>query len=241
MINMNFDTPSDYSDYSDMLEQAHLDYLRGQLVEARQALETILAAEPANSAAADLLAKTNAKLGGASYQQSKSGFGTKSDMPSGNANYSNDLEQAHLAYLRGDLADARLELDGILAADPGNSAAADLLKKTKAEQKNNSIRPNKLGILFTWNGINKNRLDCLVVGIVALLYGVPSSVDDIKIGLAQGFGPHSVIMHYGRYSGKAYPTSLRTALLEAGIATVVGIALLLYFFWVTFLSDNEVE
>jgi hypothetical protein len=48
------------------------------------------------------------------------------DTPS---DYSDMLEQAHLSYLRGDLADARLELEGILAADPGNSAASDLLKK----------------------------------------------------------------------------------------------------------------
>jgi hypothetical protein len=154
----------------------------------------------------------------------------KIDMPSGESDYFDLLEQAHLAYLRGEPAEARLALETILAAEPGNSDAADLLAKTIEKQESDSFRQNRIGsFLWTRNESSRNAGPCLFLGILFSVFGMMGAARAIKAGFAQGFGPQSTVAVDGRLGWEAVP--VRFELLHCGIFVVLGVAFLSYFFW----------
>jgi len=156
----------------------------------------------------------------------------KYDTPLDHFDCSDLLEQAHLAYLHGELAEARLALETILAAEPGNFAASDLLTRTIAKQSSNSKRLNNFGSLWSRNIISRSATGCLMLALIILVTGAITLFRDTPIGLAQGFGPQTVVMDHGRLGWHTVP--LLPDLLRSGIQVVLGSALLLYSYWDTF-------
>jgi len=147
------------------------------------------------------------------------------------------LEQAHLAWMRGELPKARLLLETLLQAEPGNSAAQDLLANVALKQAADASRgrPAKVPMGSIWNRevVSSAALTNLVVGLLFLSSGMGKAILVLQAGLAHGFNSHTSVTMFGKYTNAPYAVPIFHALAQSAVLLLVGLGLLTWFYWTT--------
>jgi len=136
------------------------------------------------------------------------------------------LEQAHLALLRGQLKEARLMLEALIATDPNDVAAQDLLAQVALRQKSTTTGLTPQNSWWRRSFPNKS-FSNLVGALLFFCYGLVQIVPVLQAGFAHGFGPQTTVMVGSRYPHQVPIGSLA---LHSGIPFAVAFVLLYVFF-----------
>lgn len=145
------------------------------------------------------------------------------------------LEEAHLAFARGHLAEARLMLETVVDAQPDNSEAAALLAQVVARQASASSSGQQ-GSFWSRDFIPRRAARSCILGLILLVGGAINAAPALQAGWSHGFGPLTTVDVPGRLSVHAVP--IRAILVESCIMGMAGIASLLYAYWDAFRRGN---
>jgi len=137
------------------------------------------------------------------------------------------LEQAHLAFMRGQFIEARMMLESLIASEPGNIAAHDLLAQVLLKQDSMDGRTPKF---LWWRSISSKVISNLVVALFFIGFGIVQTVPLVQAGLAHGFGPGTTVTMTGNTGLYPHQVPIRSLMLHCCLPYSVGFVLLYVFF-----------
>ena len=136
------------------------------------------------------------------------------------------LEQAHLAYTRKQFAEARLMLDTLVTAHLDDQEVADLYAHVIAAQAAATGRGS-----LPWNrdAISKSAGQAIIFGLPLFAFGIITAIPAVHAGLAQGFGPHTVVIVDGKKHVFSVP--IYDVLFQSSLFILAGVGALVYSWW----------